>query len=581
MGAGCISNPLPEAPAVAPSPAAAAAAASPATWTGTAGTAGTATTAATTTHVWLVDFGGAFQYPESAEPDVSKKADIGIALSGGGLRAACLSLGFLRAFHPLGLLRRAKYISSISGGSWTHGPMTYSTGPLETFLGTVLSPSDCSKDNLEASVTAGGHAEVLAKCNFIPSVVEDFVKNEATKLLRPGQIDWWSHAVGSVFFEPHGIAVTRPTLPTVPGPQQGLSESEAAASGVAREHVYPCRPLADFPYPIVNGTVLVGGTRMGVPIEFTPLYYGIPPKVTTTGGVALGGALVGPPAACYAGPQSVAAGASGPVGLPSTPSAVISVVEQAGISSAFLAQQYGDSLSDKTFELASFPLKPYWSPTAGTSSTVKLADGRGTDNTGVLALLRRRCSFIVVCLANNMSVTSDMTDANTSALGTLAGLFGRQQSSTPVDTVCNDDYNTQRRVFPPEKWDELLAGLRALHAAGKAPVYRLEVDVLRNDLICVPGGHKAILVVCVNDDCAAFTEMLPDDTKKQLADDNHESKLLSEADEKAIAVGLARGNLNAFPNFPITRLGYTPVATALLIHFASWMILSSKDCFVI
>lgn len=56
--------------------------------------------------------------------------DIGLALSGGGARAAAFHLGCLRALHDLGLLNRVRIISGISGGSlmaalWGYGPTDF------------------------------------------------------------------------------------------------------------------------------------------------------------------------------------------------------------------------------------------------------------------------------------------------------------------------------------------------------------------------------------------------------------------------------------------------------------------------
>jgi hypothetical protein len=45
----------------------------------------------------------------------------GIALSGGGIRSATLSLGFLEVFHKFGVLMKADYLSTVSGGGFTGG----------------------------------------------------------------------------------------------------------------------------------------------------------------------------------------------------------------------------------------------------------------------------------------------------------------------------------------------------------------------------------------------------------------------------------------------------------------------------
>ena len=61
---------------------------------------------------------------------MDKSPRIGLALSGGGFRAAAFGLGCLRALHDRDLLRHVRVISSISGGSiiaamWAYGPTDF------------------------------------------------------------------------------------------------------------------------------------------------------------------------------------------------------------------------------------------------------------------------------------------------------------------------------------------------------------------------------------------------------------------------------------------------------------------------
>src|SRR5258708_37620447 len=56
--------------------------------------------------------------------------DIGLALSGGGSRAAAFHLGCLRALHDRGLLPRVQVISGVSGGAllaalYAYGPPSF------------------------------------------------------------------------------------------------------------------------------------------------------------------------------------------------------------------------------------------------------------------------------------------------------------------------------------------------------------------------------------------------------------------------------------------------------------------------
>lgn len=44
----------------------------------------------------------------------------GIALSGGGIRSATINLGFLKTLNKFGILKQADYLSTVSGGGYTH-----------------------------------------------------------------------------------------------------------------------------------------------------------------------------------------------------------------------------------------------------------------------------------------------------------------------------------------------------------------------------------------------------------------------------------------------------------------------------
>ena len=56
------------------------------------------------------------QVTEGALPK-SRRAGVGLSLSGGGFRAALFHLGALRRLNELGLLHQLDSISSVSGGS--------------------------------------------------------------------------------------------------------------------------------------------------------------------------------------------------------------------------------------------------------------------------------------------------------------------------------------------------------------------------------------------------------------------------------------------------------------------------------
>jgi predicted acylesterase/phospholipase RssA len=63
---------------------------------------------------------------------------IGVALSGGGSRAAAFALGGLRALHDLDLLKNLVVVSGISGGSITAAAYGYGVGPFDEFDHTMV-----------------------------------------------------------------------------------------------------------------------------------------------------------------------------------------------------------------------------------------------------------------------------------------------------------------------------------------------------------------------------------------------------------------------------------------------------------
>jgi NTE family protein len=63
---------------------------------------------------------------------------IGLAISGGGFRAACFGLGCLRALHDQDLLRHVRVISGISGGSVLTSLYAYGPAEFEAFDESVV-----------------------------------------------------------------------------------------------------------------------------------------------------------------------------------------------------------------------------------------------------------------------------------------------------------------------------------------------------------------------------------------------------------------------------------------------------------
>lgn len=441
---------------------------------------GPPSTAVTTCKMWIKTYRPNFVYPEMVLEEMVDKENLGIALSGGCLAAACLSIGWLRALHQMGILKKAKYLSSVGASAWVHVAMTYDPAKedLSNFLGPYLPPNKCSiKEVKKAAGT--GFCKILAEKDDL----FDSVKNAIWRPLHALQsttVDFWSNAVGNAYLKPLGFNTSGTTLPALFG--EHADRIRTLTAGWI-DNVYTARPLQEHPFPIVNAAVHVGHKRGCVPVEFTPLYYGVVPRYETKYH-GIGGCLIEPhgftatPDAFNLNRQLVkgnieAGNMAFDLDIP-RPLDPITVHEIAGISSSFLPVFRDDDDEDNkgsvsgvsydTLNFQTIPTFSYTSPVGELTTRETFVDGRACDNTGILALLRRKCSFIIAGIVANSSLDKDSPaaeDANDNSLGHVAALFGRQASDKAVNYVQNGSFNEQRKVFDSEGWDELIGALRA------------------------------------------------------------------------------------------------------------------------
>lgn len=395
----------------------------------------------------------AFIYPESVLlNDNFDKEDVGIALSGGGVRAAVLAIGWIQVFHELGYLSKVKYISSISGGSWTSAPMSNYEGDLDTFLGKIIPPEQCSIQRLnEFANQDGSHAKLMTDARFNVYMITDYLKKLIFSPLSlishdNNEVDFWAKSVGSCFFEPHHINITN---------MGGLKHRR------------------DFPFPIVNGSIVVGGRRKAIPVEFTPMYHGTPAPFADKLIDAIYVEPVGFKAVVQKEqllnllPSNPIVGLN--VGIQvNTLISALNCHEISGISSSALAQEFSgitirnEYIPHFVYDFFDFPEQQFFS-----NGVQRFVDGANTDNTGVLALIRRNCTKIVACLANGNPINDDdITSEAANTMGSLAGLFGAQKNDKILNDA-NDAINEQRQVFETEKWNELVKALREKVKHGK------------------------------------------------------------------------------------------------------------------
>jgi len=124
------------------------------------------------------------------------------------------------------------------------------------------------------------------------------------------------------------------------------------------------------------------------------------------------------------------------------------------------------------------------------------------DNLGVMALLRRRCSTIILCNAADTDVMDVIKPKVLSQkYGDLAALFGRGKSIIPESLAkkgYKDTLNERSQVFAYEELDSLMDEMRALRKQGKPLVVRKKLQVIPNSLAGVYESYEVDMIFCFN-----------------------------------------------------------------------------------
>jgi hypothetical protein len=589
-----------------------------------------------------------FIFPElngECGPEILSKQNYGIALSGGGCRALTCAIGTLRGLHQLGLLTTARYISTNSGSSWLNGPLAYSKTNITEFLGKYLSPESCTKDNLKR-IDPHGHAFFLSHGHNL----QTFLRELKESLLHQDGNDhraFWSQAIGYIFFRSYGLN-HYDRLPVLLGSNQDLIGSQ---TGYPEDDMTPYDPNRS-PFPILNGCVVVQGNQVSAPLEFTPLYYGIPgyfeyngkahergPRQGHEQQYPVGGYLIEPygfsstpskeqcgsikqlletslPPTTLDPPTSLTSAVAPPaVFLTPVPQPhhLISVSEQAGISSSAVAQVVAHSITPSQGRRLHMTVRPLWNPLSGEIHEMMLSDGLGADNTAIHSLLRRKVQKICAMFATNCSLLEPINHRSSSESGfaDIAGLFGVMTcETTTIDGVRPNDFNKYRQVFPSEDYEILFNGLRAKCLSGEPCTYLLHTRALPNPFVGIPGDHPVDLLLVICAPSERWMKSLPNSIRNKLEKESESEEAEEEDDEEEgdeekkqrmvldhfeeifedIGESLQdfkamfrqifkRSDLRDFP-YPISEsMDYSPELVNLLTNLMTWEVLESRELF--
>ena len=523
--------------------------------------------------VWYNVHQPSFTYPEMSGSysveELRDKLDLGIAMSGGGMRAVCLSLGWTRTLHNLGILNKARYMSSISGGSWMHGPLSFlnktDRDGLNKFFGSFIPPENCHLETMDRVPPEHSHEYAIYQSNLTFKAFKEYISHTSEQ--ENDHRDFWSKAVGACFFDHYGLG------------EPGAFLGALHVRGSLCSHMHHLCDYTHLPYPIINASIAVGGDRGHLPVEFTPLYYGVPGAIVEADSdetdIFPGGYLTR--SFGFLGnevTQSAPKIVPKPISSYSTnedanmttcnipnPSRLVSVSEASGLSSSVVAYVVGCKLGDKFAQVLHFPDLKCWNPISGQVTERRIVDGTACDNSGVVALLRRNVTRIIACYSIYISVHDKKMEAMDSE--SISALFGRTACS---EGIFHAKENRHLQVFPSRHWDVLVAGLRARSTAGYGASFLLKTHVLPNPGMGVRGCYNAKILFVLNDDCLNWRKQIPKDLQDQFEAD----KEVGLDYDLGCEIGGTEANLKHFPFIPT---GYTNYSTRLvncLTQMASW-----------
>ncbi|GLC46205.1 hypothetical protein PLESTB_001535000 [Pleodorina starrii] len=552
-------------------------------------------TGTTMVKAWVADADGTLCFPEIDDPEFaipvleSNKLPLAICISGGGFRAATLGLGWLRALHILGVLRKAKYLCTCSGSSWLSSALSFQRlVPLDDFLGPHLSPEQCTPEALNDVGQKGrSAAAVLADAEplrvYFREMAGDLVDLEGEGDGEEGaakQARSWSKAMAGAFLQPYGLGDTDQSTVTISGTKGGVDATVAVrAAKVGRGNVFTA-DLKALPFPIIAQVIMLARERLKYfPLEWTPLYSGCPVRCSETSPklgagwvetMGLNTHLVGQPEPAECLPKGRA------VHVRVRPAGPASLGEAIGISSAYNAYKWalGKSRAGRTLHRAlGFNTAQYFDQQDWSCSPVELADGGGVDYLAFHPALRRRVRSVIVCSATRTAIGDPKFAVY---MKELAGLFGcwpgEPKADKDKDTLPADEYNKLQQVFAPEGFAVLHQALKDAAQAGLPPVHVQEYEVLDNAALGIRGGWRVRVMWVINDVQPQWEAALPNETRELL--EGHRNGLLKKVEEALNP--LDADTLREFPHVSTFAMNYTPQLVSLMAHHAANMIMGSQ-----
>ncbi len=423
---------------------------------------------------------------------------VGLALSGGGTRAAVTALGVVRALRALGRFPSLRAVSAVSGGAWFSVPFFFLPERFDEdqFLGEHLrDPAALRWQGLNAlapmSFAGAVGSYELGTRGLFQGLVRDRVADVPSHRI-------WSRRVAEPLLAPFELASFADDF----SPTDFFTQDAAAEAAIRRENpalaAFRChrvRVSEALPRPllIVGGALRVqadSGVSALAPVQFTPRFSGVMGR----GCGALGGLEVG-----GGGVTSFAfngAWESGAVdSMRIRQGAPLALSDVLGITSVY----YGDALGDRDIHDFSPTLtyaSPRWRPPAGAEGVY--VDGGSVENTGVANLLAYRdIDRVIAVVSSPDPITRRGGDVVVERQ--VGALFGYREHNREHGGYCrysdpgegNPDY-AENQVFSDARGEflALTEAMGAREADGAPIVVEQTLEVVDNPKFAVVGGRR-------------------------------------------------------------------------------------------
>jgi len=488
-----------------------------------------------------------FAYPELSDPELKAsdsldKPNLGLAFSGGGTRSATATLGQLRGLAEIGILEKARYLSCVSGGSFTSTAFTYlpNNHKDRAFFGPVINPQAVTADQL-LKTTTGSFTHALTN-SFI---VDDYLKNA----LRLAGDETYPRAIGDIFLLPFGLDSLKRFF--------SLDRNSVAAilkhnANMLESDFYRVREGR--PFLIINAIILRPDNEKPlakmIPVETTPLYTGTRTLFRDAGsnGRDIGGGFLEPFAFDSDAPEK-APDRSGRVKVRLGVSRHRYTLSDAiGTSGAAPAK----AIAEAGLAFLGFPEFKHW-PLTGVGQTAakeyEYGDGGNLENLGLIPLLARKVERIIVFVnTRHPLIGSGPGEIN----GAIPPLFGQ---TTEFQTNV---------VLQRDKYLPLVEGLLTAKAEGRSVIFKDSYQVQDNAFHGITGGWQVEILWVYNERVPAWEQRLPLDIRQSIGQES----------------------LANFPHYETygqnrpSLIDLRPEQVFLLANLSTWNILENDELFI-